>query len=138
AAIAMLQALLHRTRTGRGQYVDLAQVEAAITLTGTAVLDYTVNGRRSERMGNRSGEPQMCPHGVYRCAPSDDERVGDDEWIAIAVANNEQWRGLAETIGRNEWADAEDFASLNQRFAREPEIDAAIETWTRTRSSKEA
>src|SRR5205085_8595614 len=129
--------LLHRKRTGRGQYVDLAQVEAAITLTGTAVVDYTVNGRHSERIGNRSGEPPMCPHGVYRCAPSDDERVGDDEWVAIAAANNEHWRALAKTIDRPEWAADKKLSSLDERFAREAEIDSGIETWTRPRSSKD-
>ena len=57
AAIAMLQALFHRKRTGEGQYVDLSQVEAAIALTGTAIPDYAVNGRRSVREGNRSRWP---------------------------------------------------------------------------------
>ncbi len=138
AAMGMVQALLHRKRTGRGQYVDLAQVEAAITLTGTAILDFVVNGRRSKGIGNRSGEPRMCPHGVYRCAADEDERVGDDEWVAIAVEDDEQWRALASAIGRDDLRDDEGLASIDGRFAREAEIDAAIEGWTRARSSKEA
>ncbi|HEY7269959.1 MAG TPA: CoA transferase, partial [Dehalococcoidia bacterium] len=102
--IAMLQALIYRRRTGKGQHVDLSQVEAAITLTGPALLDYTVNGRASSRIGNRSGHPAMAPHGVYRSAPDTREGgVGDDEWVAIAVANDEQWRALTCSMGHPEW-----------------------------------
>ena len=102
-AIAMLSALLHRRRTGRGQYVDLSQVEAAITLTGTAILDYTVNGRASQREGNRSSQPAMAPHGVYRCGGPEDDAAGDDHWIAIAAATEGQWHALATALGHDEW-----------------------------------
>ncbi len=137
-AMALLQALFHRKRTGRGQYVDIAQVEAAITLTGTSILDYGVNGRRSDRIGNRSGEPPMSPHGVYRCAPEPGDSIGDDDWIAIAVEGDEQWRALAIAIERAAWADDRRFATVASRIAYEPVIDDAISAWTRARSAKEA
>jgi crotonobetainyl-CoA:carnitine CoA-transferase CaiB-like acyl-CoA transferase len=138
AAIAMLSALLHRRKTGDGQHVDLSQVEAAIGLTGTAILDYTVNGRASARDGNRSAQPPMCPHGVYRCAAAPDDPAGDDEWVAIACETDDDWRALARAIGRDAWAADGALASVNGRMAREAEIDAAIETWTRPRSPREA
>ena len=47
-ATAVLMALLHRRRTGEGQWVDLACIEAAGTLHGTATLDATVNGRATK------------------------------------------------------------------------------------------
>jgi crotonobetainyl-CoA:carnitine CoA-transferase CaiB-like acyl-CoA transferase len=138
-AMAMLLGLLHRRRTGEGQQIDLAQVDAAITLTGPAILDFDVNGRPSRRLGNRSGHPAMAPHGVYRCAPDPREGgAGDDEWVAIAAATEEQWRALAAAIGRPELAEDPSFATLTARMAHQEELDAVIEAWTRPRSNSEA
>ena len=70
-AIALLAALYHQRRTGEGQWVDMACIEAAATLNGPALLDGTVNGRPLRRDGspnsNRSNFPAMAPHGIYPC-----------------------------------------------------------------------
>lgn len=137
-AIAMLQALLHRRRTGEGQHVDLSQVEAAITLTGAAILDAGINGRSSTRIGNASGEPAAAPHGVYRCAPDEDPQVGDDAWVAIAVETEEQWCALCGAIGAEELAADSSLASVEGRKQSAERIGAAIEAWTRQRSPWEA
>jgi crotonobetainyl-CoA:carnitine CoA-transferase CaiB-like acyl-CoA transferase len=138
AAIAMLAALLHCKRTGEGQHIDLSQVEAAIALTGTSVLDYVVNGRASKRDGNRSSQVPMCPHGVYRCAAAPDDPAGDDEWVAVACETDAQWRALAGAIGRAEWAADAALAALDGRLAREAEIDAAVASWARERPPGDA
>ena len=79
-AMAILLALIHRQRTGEGQWVDLACSESALTLHGPALLDRTVNGRPARRDGqphaNRHAWPPMAPHGIYPCR-------GDDDWVAI-------------------------------------------------------
>src|SRR5262249_35035754 len=79
-AIAVLAALWHRGRTGEGQWVDVACVDAAVALNGPTVLDVTVNGRRLRRPGqpasNRSAAPAMVPHGIYPC-------IETDAWVAI-------------------------------------------------------
>jgi crotonobetainyl-CoA:carnitine CoA-transferase CaiB-like acyl-CoA transferase len=137
-AIAMLQALFHRRRTGEGQYVDLSQVEAAITLTGTAIPDFAVNGRRSAREGNRSAWPPMAPHGVYRCAPEPNDPIGDDDWVAIAAESAEQWRALARTLGHDEWVGDPRFATLAARIAHQDALDELIGGWTRGRTAREA
>jgi crotonobetainyl-CoA:carnitine CoA-transferase CaiB-like acyl-CoA transferase len=137
-AIAMLQALLRRRRTGQGQHVDLAQVETAITLTGPAILDHAVNGRRSTRLGNASGEPAMAPHGIYRSAPDPDPQVGDDAWVAIAARTDAQWRALCDVIGRPELAADRRMDTVHGRQAHAAEIDAAIEAWTRQRDPWQA
>ncbi len=137
-AMALLQALLYRRRTGKGQHVDLSQVEAALTLTGTSVLDFAVNGRPSSRLGNRSGHPAMAPHGVYRSAPDDTGVVGDDEWVAIAVATEAQWAAFCAVLGQRGWLIDDRFASLTARLDHQDELDALIEQWTRGRSNKEA
>lgn len=138
-AMALMQALLYRRKTGRGQHVDLSQVEAAITLTGPALLDFQVNGRSTTRLGNRSGEPRMAPHGVYRCLPDPaPDGVGDDEWVAIACEDEGQWRAFAAAIGNPALADDPRFASLEARLQNQDALDALIEGWTRGLTNKEA
>ena len=88
-AIAVLAALEHRKRTGEGQHIDLSQAEASIHFLAPAILDYQVNGRVARRTGNR--DPLMAPHGVYPVR-------GEDRWIAIAVADDEQWRALCKIL----------------------------------------
>jgi crotonobetainyl-CoA:carnitine CoA-transferase CaiB-like acyl-CoA transferase len=88
-AIAVLAALEHRSRTGEGQHIDLSQAEASIHFLAPAILDYQVNGRTARRTGNR--DPRMAPHGVYPVS-------GEDRWIAIAVADDAQWRALGKVL----------------------------------------
>ena len=52
-ALTMLCAIYYKKRTGKGQYIDCSQVEPGIYMTGTAILDYLVNGRHYRRTGNR-------------------------------------------------------------------------------------
>ena len=133
AAIAILIALYQRARTGRGEHVDLSQIEAAITLTGTAILDYQVNGRGSVPRGNRSQHPAAAPHGVYRCADED----GRDRWIAIACYTDEQWDALVDAMGRPAWSTAASLAGLPGRFVSQDAIDRALDGWTRSQGAQE-
>src|SRR5207302_5311889 len=70
-ASAVMAALLYRERTGKGQYVDGAQIETGASLLGPYYLDYVVNGRVPAPVGNR--QPGAAPHGAYPTA-------GDDRW----------------------------------------------------------
>ncbi len=109
ANVALLAAIDHRRRTGEGQYIDFAQAEGAIHALAPAILDHTVNGRVWERTGN--ADPHHHPHGVFRSA-------GDDHWVAIACATDDQRESLATLIGGLD--------------------DVAIEQWTASRSPDEA
>jgi crotonobetainyl-CoA:carnitine CoA-transferase CaiB-like acyl-CoA transferase len=121
AAGAMMLALWHRRRTGKGQYIDLAQIESSICLLGEVVLDYSMNGRNPRRLGN--GHAWMAPHGCYRCK-------GDDKWVSIAVANDDEWRSLCKAIGRPAWVDAPRFASQMGRWENQAELDRLLQSWT--------
>jgi crotonobetainyl-CoA:carnitine CoA-transferase CaiB-like acyl-CoA transferase len=129
-AIAILMALIHRSRTGEGQWVDMSCTEAGATLNGPAMLDYTVNGRRMRREGspdsNRAQFDEMAPHGVYPA-------LGDDAWIAIACRDDRDWRSLAGAVGKPTWADR--YASLPERLRARLEIDAELSQWTRSREA---
>jgi crotonobetainyl-CoA:carnitine CoA-transferase CaiB-like acyl-CoA transferase len=125
-ALAVLAALVHRARTGEGQWVDMSCVDAGATLCGPAGLDWTVNGRPSRRPGapdsNRSRSPAMAPHGVYPAA-------GDDRWIALACRDDADWTALAAVIGEG-WASDPAWARLEDRLADEDRLDGLVARWT--------
>jgi len=119
---AVLAALVHRRRTGKGQYIDLSEQEAAIPVVGYALMDYAMNGRLPERIGNRS-PIGAAPQGVYRCA-------GDDRWIAISIAGDEEWAAFCAATGHSEWAQDERFDNVLGRRANIDALDKLIESWT--------
>jgi benzylsuccinate CoA-transferase BbsF subunit len=125
-AIAILAALVHRRRTGEGTWVDMACTEAGAALLGPVVLDATVNGRNLRRPGmpnsNRSSSPLMAPHGIFPAA-------GEDNWVAIACRDDEDWARLARVVGEP-WATGAKWVSLAQRVACEDELDELIRAWT--------
>lgn len=119
--IAIMAALKHRRSTGRGQLIDLSQLEAAQSFLSPAILDYSVNHRVCNATGNRC--PDAAPHGVYRCQ-------GDDRWCVIAVSSDEEWRSFCQVIGNPEWSMEPRFATLLKRKQNEDELDRRVEEWT--------
>ena len=126
-AMACVTALHHRNRTGEGQWIDLSQVETGMALTGTAILDKTVNGRPyrngSNPPGNRSPDHAAAPHNTYRCK-------GEDRWCAISIFDDDQWAAFVEAIGAPEWSADNRFSTTDARYASQDELDGLIETWT--------
>jgi crotonobetainyl-CoA:carnitine CoA-transferase CaiB-like acyl-CoA transferase len=122
-ASAIMGALFHRDRTGRGQWIDSSQCESGIFLKAVPVLDWSANGRVWSRIGNRSPYKPAAPHGAYRCA-------GEDRWIAIAAFDEAEWRALARTANRSSWLSDPRFATLESRLLHQDALDAAITDWT--------
>jgi crotonobetainyl-CoA:carnitine CoA-transferase CaiB-like acyl-CoA transferase len=125
-ATAVLMALIHRQRTGQGQWVDLACIEAAGTLNGVATLDATVNQRPMRREGmpnsNRSQSPKMSPHGIW-------PTKGHDNWIAIAVRDDREWQILSQIIGET-WSSEDRWTRIENRVQDEDELEELLTTWT--------
>lgn len=123
-AMAILAALLHRERTGEGQWVDMACTETALTLNGPSLLDWTANGRPMRRPGqpnsNRSQFADMAPHGIYPCD-------GEDQWIAIACRHDDDWNALANYI-QQPWTAP--FDLLDSRLTHQDELDRQLSDWT--------
>ena len=128
ATLALLGALEYRQRTGEGQYIDVSQVEAMASLLGSAILEYTVNGREVEPVGNSLTD--AAPHGVYRCQ-------GDDRWCAIAVFTDEDWAGFKRALGNPTWTEDKKFATLSARLKNAEELDKLVEAWTREHTAEE-
>ncbi len=131
-AIGILLALIHRNRTGEGQWVDMSCTDAGLTLNGPALLDWTVNGRPMRRPGspdsNRQAWPPMAPHGIYPCA-------GEDEWVGIACRSDDDWRALARVVGAP-WTRDAALTTLAGRLAAQATIDRELAAWTRARAKQ--
>lgn len=125
---AILCALDHRGRTGKGQYINLSQYEATVGVIGCVMMDYLANGREPQRLGN--GSRYAAPHGCYRCH-------GEDRWCAIAVFTEAEWERFCALVGRPEWRTDARFATLAARLAHAAELDALIEAWTASRTDYE-
>ncbi|MCE5261966.1 MAG: CoA transferase [Deltaproteobacteria bacterium] len=128
ACVALLAALHYRQRTGKGQYIELPQLESSLCWMDTTVLDYTVNGRVTPRLGNRS--PYAAPHGAFRCA-------GEDRWCAIAVTNEKQWGAFCGVMGNPAWSADPKFSSLAGRKENEDELEKVVEEWTKVRTAED-
>jgi benzylsuccinate CoA-transferase BbsF subunit len=129
AALAVLAALWHRQRTGEGQYIDMSRWEAAIPLVVEGLLAYQMQGAQPPRMGNR--DQFEAPQGVFRCQ-------GEDRWVAICCWSDDEWRRLAETIGRVDLRDDPRFHTRQGRKTHEAELEAAIAAWTLGRTREDA
>ena len=126
---AILAALRHRNRTGKGQLVELAQLESVVNTLGTAVEDYLANGTVQTRTGNRSAI--MAPHGVFRCADDETSAGSPDRWVAISLHSQDVFAAMCDVLGHPEANTDPRFSSFPARKANEDALEAAISDWTR-------
>ncbi len=136
-AFAIMAALFHRSKTGQGQYIDMSQWECAMDLLAEGILEYTMNGREPERIGNE--DPQMAPHGIYRCLDRPEQVMGVtiDQFVAIAVADDREFDRFANVIGKPQLAGDAKFTTLEARKANEEELNRIVEEWTEPRTAVE-
>jgi benzylsuccinate CoA-transferase BbsF subunit len=120
-AFAIMAALNHRQHTGKGQHIDLSSVESLAVFTGDALMDYIMNGRVQSRKGNR--DDIMAPHNCYRCR-------GDDKWVSIAIATEEEWQAFCKVIGNLAWSSDEKFSDAYNRWKNQDELDGLVTGWT--------
>jgi len=123
AIFVLLAAIDYKRRTGKGQRIDLSQYEGGILFLAPLMLDYFVNDREAGRNGNR--DIDYAPHGVYPC-------LGEDNWCAIAVGSDEQWKEMCQVMGDPNWASEDRFRTFDGRKANEDELDQRIAGWTRS------
>jgi benzylsuccinate CoA-transferase BbsF subunit len=115
-------ALIHRKKTGRGQWIDSAQVEIGASLLGPKYLEYSVNRREPQPQGNRS--LTAAPYGPYPCK-------GDDRWCVISVYTEDEWERLANLLGKSGLKRDPKFATHLQRVRHKDDLDKWITRWTR-------
>ena len=121
-AVALMAALIHRKRTGQGQYIDQAQAESALHFLTLPLLDCQANGRKYSPVANQ--DPYHAPHGVYPAA-------GDDRWVAIACRTDEHWRALCSVMQAPELSNDARFKSFELRQRNQAALDPIIGEWSR-------
>ena len=126
---AVLTALIHARLTGKGQFIDLAQIECMMPFAAPWITAHSIDGREPAKYGNR--HPDFVPHGCFACA-------GSDNWIVVAVSSDAMWPKLCRLLGRLDWAADETLKSAEGRRVIEGEIEAAITDWTSTRAPDDA
>ena len=130
-ALGVLAALEYQARTGQGQFIEAGMLEAQGAMMGPAILDYTVNGNEWDAMGYREILGQVYePYGVYPCG-------GDDSWIIIACASDDEWQSMVGVIGKSSWAGDPKFAAKAGRKQERKELDRKLSEWTRKYTAKQ-
>ncbi len=114
---AVMAALMHRLRTGQGQFVDISQTQATSSTTPEVLMDFSANGRTNPRLGNQ--DAVMSPHGCYPCQ-------GDDRWITIAVATDTEWQAVCRVLEQGGWATDSRFEDSLSRWKNRDDLDALI------------
>jgi crotonobetainyl-CoA:carnitine CoA-transferase CaiB-like acyl-CoA transferase len=127
AAYAAVVALLHRELTGEGQFVDLSAVETLSSMVGDCLLEQSLTAKRLGPNGNR--HPDMCPHGCYPCT--------DDSWIAVAVADDAEWRRLCQILGGAALVSDARYATMDARHRHAEALDDALAALTRDHDAEE-
>jgi len=127
-ALGILAALDYRRRTGKGQWVEQSQFESALHFLSSPLMDYQVNGEIIQRNGNRL--PDAAPHGAFKCK-------GDDNWIAIAVLNDEQWQSFCQVIGNSTLSTQREYAALADRKRNEDALEKLVTAWTIKHTAEE-
>jgi benzylsuccinate CoA-transferase BbsF subunit len=128
AAFAILAALRHARRTGKGQFIDISQTEATIPLLGPAMLERSINGVDRGPMANR--HDRYAPHGLFQTA-------GEDRWVAIAVTADDQWPMLVKTLGLDPSQLDPEWAVEKARKRDEDRIEELIANAVQNRSAQD-
>jgi len=119
----ILAALYQRERTGRGQHVDMALLDCAVSITANQAMNYLATGTPPGRTGNY--HPNLTPYQVFDCA---------DGFIIIATGNDSQYRRLCRILGLDDMAEAPDFLTNADRVKNREEMIARLMARTRERT----
>ncbi len=123
AAMGVLAALQHRTKTGDGQYLDISLLECAIALTSHSAMEYLISGENLPRMGNEGNGG--APANAYRCT---------DGYVYVTTGTEDQYRRLCAALDIDHVLDMPQFATsrlrLHNRHHLNPVIEEATMRWS--------
>jgi crotonobetainyl-CoA:carnitine CoA-transferase CaiB-like acyl-CoA transferase len=127
-AATLMAALDHRRRTGEGQFIDQAQMESSLHFLSPELLATQITGKSPRRAGNDS--PTAAPHDTFPC-------LGQDQWCAIAVKTDAQWRALVNVLGRPKWATDAALSRATGRLASRERIYGELAKFTALHAPRE-
>jgi len=126
ASVAILAALNHRERTGRGQYIDAALLDTIVAFNANQICSYFASAKIPVRWGN--AHPQVVPYEVFPTA---------DGHIILAVGNDSQFASFCQAAGCPELAQEPRFRTMSQRIVHRAELIPLIADVMRTRAKHE-
>jgi CoA:oxalate CoA-transferase len=126
AAFALTAALLHRERTGKGEFIDVSMLESTVVAMGWAVSNWLIAGVRPAPMGNEN--MTASPSGTFRTAAGP---------LNIAANKQEQFETLCRLIGREDLAADPRFADREDRKTRRHDLKVEIESALASRPAKD-
>ena len=126
ASVALLAALAHRDRTGRGQWIDCCLFDSSVAMMAVMNMNYLVGGVAPGRAGN--AHQNIVPYQVFACA---------DGHVILAVGNDSQFRKFCDIAGRPEWAAEARFATNAERVRNRATLVPLIDALMRTRTQRE-
>lgn len=148
AATAVLMAIYNTKITGEGQYIDVSQTDISIPLLGASILDYTVNGKRTDNshfpIGSRAVYADSnkningyrgeigAPYNVYPTKGN-----GSNDYCVISVLSEVDWENFKEALGNPEWLEQAQFKTVKERIKNQDELDDYISQWTKQRGKYE-
>ncbi len=138
AVFGAIMALVQRLKTGKGQWIDFAQMQAMAHHFAEIYLDAAWNGRDQKTVGNRH---PTAVQGCYLCRgpePTEETAMnGGERWINITITNDEEWEGLCRVMGNPIWTKDPKFSSQENRWKYHDEFDEHIEAFTQKRDNFE-
>jgi crotonobetainyl-CoA:carnitine CoA-transferase CaiB-like acyl-CoA transferase len=126
--LAILAALHHRQRTGKGQLIEFSQAEGLIRAMDWTWVYQGLTGRERQRHGNR--DVAVSPSDIFPCK---------DGLVAIAAGRDQEFAGLCKAMGQEKLAKDRRFATLKARLTDEHNValNKIIASWAATKAVKE-
>jgi crotonobetainyl-CoA:carnitine CoA-transferase CaiB-like acyl-CoA transferase len=128
ATFALMAAFEERCRSGEGRLLEVTMVEAALNVAAEMVIEHSAYGISLARDGNRG--PVSAPQGLYPCR-------GEEQWLALAVATNDQWAAVRNVLGDPEWAGSPELEHPAGRRLAHELIDKHLSSWCSNRDVDE-
>lgn len=128
AAYGAVLALYHRDRTGQGQHVDVAMLDAIVSMMCIPIANYLVKGKESFRRGNRSLAGPGSPNNSFELS---------DGYLHIIAIIDEHFQRFCQALGRSEWAEDPRFKDQFSREVNGPELDRLVQEELRNRKVAE-
>ena len=125
---AVIGALIRRNASGKTAIMESSIFKSGAVTAGPPILDYQINQRLPERLGNR--DTRGAPHGVYRCK-------GEDRYCAIAVFSDEEWKALCHELGDPAWTRESRFSTALDRLDNQDELDDLVGEWASQHTAEE-
>jgi crotonobetainyl-CoA:carnitine CoA-transferase CaiB-like acyl-CoA transferase len=121
--IGILAALRYREKTGKGQSIDVAQVDSMLAVLENAIIRYTLDKKIPTRIGAK--HPAITPFDIFKAK---------DGYLVIAAGNDGIWKRFCAAVKKPEWFNDPRFATNPLRTENEAALKPLIEEYTKSRT----